>query len=170
MFGSHILVCPTRAWKTDGVESKMTFPEPLTMLAGRWKGTSRLWLDPESAPAESETTATVTEAARGRALAITYAWSHEGEPQEGILLLAGDAAAIRAAWVDSFHVQEALMLFEGAEDADGGVLVRGSYPAPSGPDWGWTIRVEPLEGGAFRIVMHNVTPEGEEQLAVASSY
>ena len=148
----------------------MTFPESLRMLAGRWRGGNRLWLDPDAPPAESEATATIAEAARDRALSIRYTWSHEGEPQEGILLLAGEGTGVRAAWVDSFHVTETWMLFEGAEDGEGGVLVRGSYPAPPGPDWGWTIRVEPLEGGAFRIVMHNVTPQGEESLAVAASY
>jgi hypothetical protein len=42
----------------------------------------------------------------------------------------------------------------------GAVLVRGSYGVPPGPDWGWTIRV----------VMHNIWPNGREDLAVEATY
>ncbi len=54
-------------------------------------------------------------------------------------------------------------------DDKGAVRVKGSYAAPSGPDWGWQITIEPGQG-SWRLVMHNVTPAGEAFLAVETVY
>ena len=48
--------------------------------------------------------------------------------------------------------------------------MRGSYAAPPGPDWGWRIAIRPGDGSALAIVMHNVTPGGEEAVAVEATY
>jgi hypothetical protein len=58
----------------------------------------------------------------------------------------------------------------GSAKGEGGISVQGSYPAPPGPDWGWRIVVEPREGAGFRLEMRNVTPEGEEAIAVEAEY
>jgi hypothetical protein len=71
-------------------------------------------------------------------------------------------------WIDSWHNGDAVMACEGT-GSDGRVDVRGSYPAPSGPDWGWRIRVEP-GSGSLVIRMDNVSPDGEEYPAVEASY
>ena len=42
---------------------------------------------------------------------------------------------------------------------DGVVAVTGSYAAPSGPDRGWRIGVEPVGRESLRVVMHAVSPE-----------
>jgi hypothetical protein len=58
-------------------------------------------------------------------------------------------------------------------DATGGggvVSLRGSYAAPPGPDWSWRIEIE-AEGVSFLLVrMFNITPLGEEALAVLARY
>ncbi len=76
---------------------------------------------------------------------------------------------ITAHWLDSFHTDGKVMAFEGSAEPGGAVVVHGSYDAPSGPPWGWTIRVE-SGGDTFRIVMHNVSPEGEQFPAVEADY
>lgn len=49
--------------------------------------------------------------------------------------------------------------------AEGAIDVRGIYPAPPGPDWGWRIQILPA-AAELSIVMYNVHPEGQEDLAV----
>jgi hypothetical protein len=57
--------------------------------------------------------------------------------------------------------------------ADGDVVaLRGTYAAPSGPDWGWRIDLIPT-AATLRVVMHNVFPAemgGQEAIAVEAEY
>ena len=62
------------------------------------------------------------------------------------------------------------MACEGAVEPDGAIAVRGSYAAPPGPDWGWRIVIRPAGKPALHIVMYNVTPGGQEALAVEATY
>jgi len=139
-------------------------------LAGNWAGTNKLWLDPTQPAQESESVMVVGTKGKGRFVTFTYTWATD-EPQDGLLVFSFDDAknVITAHWLDSFHTGEKVMPFEGRAEPGGTVLVRGSYEAPSGPPWGWTIRVEPGDD-AFSIVMHNISPEGEEFLAVQAEY
>ena len=139
-------------------------------LAGNWAGTNKLWLDPAKPAQESESVMVVGTKGKGRFVTFTYTWATD-EPQDGLLVFAFDEEKniITAHWLDSFHTGGKVMAFEGGAEQGGSVLVRGSYDAPSGPPWGWTIGVEP-DDGTFRIVMHNVSPEGERFLAVEAHY
>jgi hypothetical protein len=46
----------------------------------------------------------------------------------------------------------------------------GSYAAPPGPDWGWRITIRSASPAEFQIVMHNISPDGQEDLAVQIDY
>lgn len=144
----------------------------LAACAGQWQGTSTLQ-DPHGGGAdESASTATVTPMIAGRFVRIDYTWSYGGNAQEGALIvgLHRKSGVATAYWMDSFHNGEKVMVCTGSAPADDGTLtVRGSYPAPTGPDWGWRIDITPGDD-ALRIVHHNVWPEGKEELAVDSSY
>ena len=61
-----------------------------------------------------------------------------------------------------------LLISEG-KAARGSVDVSGSYAAPPGPDWGWRTTLGPGPDETLRMVMYNVTPDGEEYLAVEPS-
>jgi hypothetical protein len=150
----------------------MTPAEKLARLAGRWTGTSRLWLSPAEEARESASTATIAPTAQGHFLTIAYTWATDGEPQDGLLLLATTmpAEAVSAVWIDSWHMGRELMRCHGQIDPSGVASVKGSYAAPPGPDWGWRIVVEPDGGETLRLVMYNVTPGGEEMLAVEGVY
>jgi hypothetical protein len=148
-------------------------PAPLASLAGRWHGTSRLVLSWKT-PSEfrSESTAEVRRVAGGRAVTVTYTWAHEGKPCEGFLLVARDGAsdAAHVTWMDSWHQRDRPMHSAGTVDPRGGVEVRGSYPAPPGPDWGWRTLLAPTDDGGFTLTMYNVAPDGAEELAFENVY
>ena len=67
----------------------MSINEKLAALAGKWKGTNRLFLSPDDdSVKESASSAAATTKANGQFLAIEYTWSFERDPQEGLLVWA----------------------------------------------------------------------------------
>jgi hypothetical protein len=150
----------------------MSIPARLVGAMGQWEGHNKLWFEPTSAAIECATTAEVRGEAAGRMLVLRYAWSFEGKPCEGIVLLGDDVKAGRCdvAWADSFHNSDRLMPLTGPAAGDGVPDVRGSYPAPPGPDWGWRITLEHPTAETLLLRMYNITPDGTEALAVEASY
>ncbi|HVF91713.1 MAG TPA: DUF1579 family protein [Blastocatellia bacterium] len=150
----------------------MSAPESMQKLVGSWTGTSRLyrpWLSPQES--ESGSTASVALEARSEFITIRYTWAADGRPQEGLLLLGSDKDdAAQAVWVDSWHMSEKFMICVGSISNGGMLDILGSYSAPTGPDWGWRIVIEPGEQGSFELVMYNVSPDGEESLAFKNRY
>jgi hypothetical protein len=111
--------------------------------------------------AEAPSTLTVDEAAAGRAVSMTYAWTHpEDGPQTGTLLLGvpGETGEVSAAWVDSWH-QRDVVLLTGRGDTTT-VTVGYDYA----PGWRWEVEV--AGGDATTMVMHNVVPERDSSPAV----
>lgn len=150
----------------------MSISEQLAALAGEWVGTNELWLDPQGPPEISQTTMSVELAARGQALILRYAWEADDVWEEGVMLLSLDPeqASAHAVWTDSWHLHDTLMVCHGERLPDGGAMVAGHYAAPPGPDWGWSITIEPQSSGAVRLLMHNISPEGKSALAVQAVY
>jgi hypothetical protein len=77
--------------------------------------------------------------------------------------------AASAAWVDSFHMSTKIMSCTGTA-TNGTAELRGSYEAPPDPDWGWRITIRSLSANELKIIMHNISPEGQEDLAVQADY
>ena len=150
----------------------MGIDQNLTDLVGNWKGTNRLHVPWMAVPLlESESTAAVRTRMNGQFLSVEYTWSFEGQPQEGMLVVGCDprSDAVQAVWTDSWHSKDVLMLCNGNRDEDGRISVMGHYAVPDHPDWGW--RTELVQGAdSFRYAMYNVTPEGEEQIAVETDF
>ena len=108
--------------------------------------------------------------AGGSFLQFDYDWTYEGEGQTGLLLFGCDEEnAASAAWVDSFHMSTKIMSCAGRA-ADGSAELSGSYAAPPGPDWGWRITIRSVSPNELTIVMHNISPEAQEDLAVQIDY
>jgi hypothetical protein len=141
-------------------------------LLGEWTGDNRLWLDPTKPERVSASRLVIAPAAKGTFITLTYGWEFEGTGHEGLLLVgnANDAEIATCAWADSFHTAGKVMAFHGTVDDSGAISVLGSYEAPPGPDWGWRITINVPAPGQLRIVMHNITPEGEAMLAVQGDY
>ena len=149
----------------------MAVLDSLKACAGRWVGTSRLQ-DPHMNLADaSPSTATVTPVLNGRFVRLDYTWAYRGDPQEGSYLIGHDSAAgeVTAHWADTWHMADKVMACRGRAEPGGALSLRGSYAAPPGPDWGWRTVITASDG-ALRVVMYNVTPDGQEDLAVEAEY
>ncbi|CAN5585049.1 DUF1579 domain-containing protein [soil metagenome] len=150
----------------------MSMNEHVYALTGEWKGTNRLNLSWMPDPIrESLSTANVRPRISGQCLEIAYAWEYEGQPQEGLLILSGDPKSdnVTASWTDSWHSKNVLMSCNGTVSEDGHVKLMGHYSVPDHPDWGWRTEIVP-EGDTFKYLMFNVSPEGEEDWAVATVF
>jgi GrpB-like predicted nucleotidyltransferase (UPF0157 family) len=150
----------------------MTVPASLLPLVGNWVGQNRLWLSPDEPARESETSASVALAAQGKFLTFRYTWSFDGQPQEGLLVLGqnGPEKPIQAQWIDSWHMDNSFMACQGNLDGSGSLSVKGSYAAPTGPDWGWRITIGPGDQNRMVLRMFNILPNGIEVLAVEAVY
>lgn len=147
----------------------MTLSELLTPFAGPWTGSNRLWMMPDSEAEESAATANLSFSGQGKFAELRYTWSTEGDPEDGLIILRELRGGVQAVWGDSWHTPDGFYLWNG-EVMDGVVVVRGSYPAPTGPDWGWRIELDARQGGSLQMRMVNITPDGQEMLAVQAVY
>lgn len=140
-------------------------------LIGEWRGAKQLYLEPPPAAAVSSPSAlSVVPVAGENFLRLDYDWVFEDEAQSGVLLLGADEEnAASAGWVDSFHMSKKIMSCTGTASADS-IELGGTYAAPPGPDWGWRIAVRSVSADACQIVMHNIWPEGQVDLAVQIDY
>ena len=145
--------------------------ETLTARAGTWHGTNTLQDPTTGEPEESPSTLVVTPVVGGRFVRLDSTWIHRGTPQEGSLLVGFDPSSgeVSGHWVDTWHMGRQVLACLGSPPGDGSIALRGSFPAPPGPDWGWRIDLAP-EGDGLRIT-HTCIPPGEEgSLAVEALY
>ncbi|MDT4969068.1 MAG: hypothetical protein QOJ64_3805 [Acidobacteriota bacterium] len=141
-------------------------------LVGNWSGTNLLrlsWVDPPDY--NSSTNLSVVPVAKAKFLSFSYTWSHEDVAQEGLLIVGYDnkLAQATAGYIDSWHMSGKVMPFTGTINDQGVIDLLGSYEAPPGPDWGWRIVIKPSDG-ALQMLMYNIPPDGEEDLAVDAKY
>jgi hypothetical protein len=150
----------------------MSVNEKLSNLAGDWSGVNKLnlsWMpDPIK---ECASTATISTRVNGQCLEIAYSWEYEGKPQEGVIVLSGDAKsdAAKAFWTDSWHSKDVLMQCDGLVRSTGSVDLKGFYSVPDHPDWGWRTEITPGDN-TFKYLMFNVSPEGVEEWAVEMEF
>ena len=144
--------------------------DPFVPFIGSWRGTNSLWLSPDASAQKSATTLTLAPAIEGKFLEIKYTWIYDDQPQEGLLLIGYEAELVTAIWADSWHMGKKFMQCQGVIKENGSVDVRGQYQAPPGPDWGWRIVLEHEGENTLNLTMYNITPEGQEALAVEAVY
>lgn len=138
----------------------------LTQLAGNWRGTSKLWLEPDKLANEAPIVGTIQLVLDGRFALFLYQSTIEGEAQHGMFTFGYNTLNdhYETSWVDSFHTNTSIMFCTGSEK-ENGFSVLGSYPDPTGgPDWGWRTEVE-LNGDELIITAYNILPEGLEAKA-----
>ena len=141
----------------------------LAQLAGNWKGTSKLWLEPDTLASEAPIVGTIQIILDGRFALFLYQSSIEGEAQHGMFTFGYNTQLnqYEASWVDSFHNNTAVMFCTG-NSRDNGFSVLGSFPDPTGgPDWSWRTEVE-LREDELIITAYNIEPEGGEAKATES--
>jgi hypothetical protein len=137
-------------------------------LTGNWIGTNCLYLEGADGPKlESPSHLTASIVVSGF-LEVRYDWAYEAKQKQGLIVFGDDAKQATVAWIDSFHTAKRVMHFLGASEANA-VSVKGTYSVGEGPEWGWSIRLE-LAGAELRLTMFNISPEGQEYLAVLAVY
>lgn len=150
----------------------MTLDDVKDAFIGVWAGENILrlsWLTPPEYKSAGELTAAT--AIKEKFLTITYQWSHEDTPHEGLILIGFDAKqqTANASWADSWHSNTAPILLKGTISDDQSIDLRGTYQVPNHLDWGWRIVLAPNDD-ALQMTMYNISPEGEENLAVQAAY
>jgi hypothetical protein len=151
----------------------MTAFTTLQSLTGTWQGTYSLQDPFSNLAVESASTARVTSILGGRFVRLDYTWEYETQPQEGSILFGyeGDSDKITAHWIDSWHMGDKVMVCRESDHDRTLISVLGGYAAPPGPDWGWRTTIEPTETpNGFRMTMYNITPDGQEELAIGVTY
>jgi len=146
--------------------------ETFGKYVGDWKGVNNLYLSWLPDPLrQSDSNLSVSLKANGQFVSFEYTWVYEKEPQEGLLLLGSDTRsnAVQTVWTDSWHSSHTIMLSDGTASDDGSVSVKGHYKVDGHPDWGWRTDIIP-GGDKLRIVMYNISPEDEEDLAVETDF
>ena len=151
----------------------MAVPKPLKNSAGSFVGKSTLhmpWM-PEGQRQETSESKLHMEFDREAAFAtITYTWSYQGKEKEGLILIAGneDGSDVTMGWSDSWHQSGGVLHLHGSVK-DESVNCKGSYSVPGHPDWGWRIEFKPGKN-SLAMKMFNISPEGEEGIAVDAEY
>lgn len=146
--------------------------ETLRRHHGRYRGTNTLY-DPHDGgrPTTSDATLEVGPYASSLFQGFRYRWRYpvDGE-QDGLLLVGKNDAGAFGYWIDGWHNGPDVMhLRQDAPAVTGRLVLRGSYPAPPGPDWGWTIAIE-AHDGVLWLSMRNVSPDGDEEPAVEARF
>lgn len=139
-------------------------------LAGNWSGYTRTWFEPGLLGDESKIRASFRSALDDEFLIYKYRSNLSGKPYEGMMVIGYNAIKeqFENSWIDSFHMGSAMMFSTGTP-MENGFSVLGRYPDPDGgPDWSWRTEFNIVEEGRLIISMINISPQGQEALAVES--
>ncbi|MCH9828519.1 MAG: DUF1579 domain-containing protein [Gammaproteobacteria bacterium] len=141
-------------------------------LAGRWRGHTKVWFEPGKIGDESDYEASIKLILGGRFALLEYEGAMLGKPLQGIAIIGYhfDAQAYEMAWIDSAHMGSAIM-FASSAAKPAGLSVLGRYGGHDGsPAWGWRTAFERSDENRLIVSAYNVTPDGEESLAVETDY
>jgi Protein of unknown function (DUF1579) len=148
----------------------MNIPENFNKSAGDWHGTNSLFLSEDNPGIESASTATVGFEANEKVLKINYDWAYEDKIQTGLMMFCfGKDSNVTSVWIDSFHQNGTFMNCLGTIE-NGKISVRGNYTQPEYADWAWRTTVEADGKNSFNFTMYNVSPDGNEDIAVESKF
>ncbi|HEY6564116.1 MAG TPA: DUF1579 domain-containing protein [Pirellulaceae bacterium] len=157
---------------STGNKAPIISTEFLASLVGTWEGTCRTWFEPGKLADESQITGTIRPILGSQFFRHEYQGAIKGQLRHGDETIGFNSVTKRfqTSWVDSFHMNYAIMFSEG-EAMQRGFVVIGQYDvAPDTPPWGWKTEFELIDHDHLRITAYNVSPDGEEAKAVETEY
>ncbi len=145
--------------------------EVFQRLIGKWEGSCRTWFEPGKLADESSVTGDFIAVMGGKFLRHVYTGSMQGKPRQGEDLLAFNSVrnVFQSAWLDSFHMNYALLISEGPA-TEHGFSVLGHYDIPDNPPWGWRTEFQLFSDQELTISAYNIMPGEAEALAVEVQY
>jgi hypothetical protein len=117
--------------------------------------------------AEFPARATVTTAAGGHLISVSYSWEHPDDgPQDGLVVIGtvDDGGSLVAMWGDSWHQKPAPMILSGSRATDATFDLEGDY----GGGWRWRVSFDATDTDAFRMQMDNVIPNEHATAEIAA--
>ncbi len=144
----------------------------LARLVGGWSGTVKTWFEADQLAGEGSVRGRIRSALGGRFVIHEYEAQCLGETENGVAIHGYhlDRHCYESAWIDSFHTGTQIMVSHGVPRA---ALhsVTGSYGGESDDEaWGWRTEIELKPTDRLLIQMFNITPQGEDALAVEFDY
>jgi hypothetical protein len=135
-------------------------------MKGDWRGGYDLWLMPTSPKESSESTAEINNGV------MNYQWAQGEKSHQGAFDFGGSGKEANFSWSDSFHSSNAAMKGSGSLSEDGSKLVFMSHYSAGDdqPEWGWRTEFTFSDPQTLKMEAHNITPEGQEALAVRCDY
>jgi hypothetical protein len=145
------------------------FHKSLLQLEGHWEGTNRVWFEPGNPIDTAQITGKMSSVLGGRFLEWQYDTAFQSTAIEGKMLfgLYLKLNKYELTWVDTFHTGTFMMYASGI--AEGDIFnATGHYVAGENNEqtWGWRTTLEIISNNEIIIRAYNITPEGEEQLAL----
>jgi hypothetical protein len=134
---------------------------------GTWTGTNRFRLMPSDPFAEFPASVSVSTAAGGHLVSVSYSWEHPDDgPQDGLVVIgtAADEASLVAMWGDSWHQKPAPMMLSGSRGTDVTLELEGDY----GGGWRWRVSFDGTGPDDFRMQMDNVIPAEHATTEIAA--
>ncbi|MCA9140871.1 MAG: DUF1579 family protein [Planctomycetales bacterium] len=144
----------------------------LESLKGAWQGTCRTWFEPDELADESAIKGTFEILPAAGFLRHHYVGSIQGKPRQGEEMIGHNRVTenFQIAWIDSFHMNYAIMFSEGPA-TDSGFDVFGHYDIEKEtPPWGWRTQYHLAAPDELVITAYNVTPDGIEAKALETVY
>jgi hypothetical protein len=145
--------------------------ERLGVMAGEWEGQTKTWFNPSAKPDESPWRVSVRPLLGGGFLEQT----HEGRLGDrtfyGHVIYGYNSYSrrITAAWIDSFHTGDAMMISEGDVPASASDLLNvvGAYTdRDSGEIWRWRTIAQMPDSDRLILLAFDISPAGQEDRAL----
>jgi len=148
--------------------------QQLQRLAGEWKGTTKIWLDPNGEPEESPIQGNFELVLDGRFVLHKYSWRFHGKSHEGIMILGYHLSLdkFQTIWIDSFHTGTDMMYSEGKRGEED-FTVLGSYASVSAETeqlWGWRTHFVIVNDDEIVITAYNISPDRQETKGTETVY